>query len=367
MSSTLKQDSVLNGICPYFTMFPLDFPYEILRIHGKIGDFILDPFCGRGTTNFAARILGYSSFGIDSSPVAVAISIAKLVDASPEEILAEALEILNQESQPENVPVGEFWEYAFHPEVLVQLCKFREAFLDDCKSKTRKALRGIILGALHGPKPKTKDSYFSNQAQRTYAPKPNYAVNYWKKHELIPNNIDVLSLIREKAERYYSNDLPTPYGNIILSDSRNPKLLKDKDLQFDWVITSPPYYGMKTYLPDQWLRLWFLGNKPEVDYSMDGQVIHSSPEDFSNDLLTVWNNIYPKCKEDAKLVIRFGGINDRKANPIDIIISSLARTQWKIEKIVSAGTASEGKRQAIHIKSGIKSPREEYDIWASKR
>jgi len=39
-------------------MFPLDFPLDILRKRALPGDRVLDPFCGRGTTNFAARLVG---------------------------------------------------------------------------------------------------------------------------------------------------------------------------------------------------------------------------------------------------------------------------------------------------------------------
>ncbi len=31
------------------------------------------------------------------------------------------------------------------------------------------------------------------------------------------------------------------------------------DEDVDMIITSLPYYSMRTYLPDQWIRLWFLG------------------------------------------------------------------------------------------------------------
>ena len=70
--------AALNGICPYFTMFPLDFPLSILTEHAVTGDEVIDPFCGRGTTNYASRLVGLKSYGIDSSPVAVAISGGKI-------------------------------------------------------------------------------------------------------------------------------------------------------------------------------------------------------------------------------------------------------------------------------------------------
>jgi len=39
----------LNAVCPYFTIFPLQFPFNRLA-KAKPGQVVLEPFCGRGTT-----------------------------------------------------------------------------------------------------------------------------------------------------------------------------------------------------------------------------------------------------------------------------------------------------------------------------
>src|SRR6266545_7384754 len=78
MNGQMQRTTALNAICPYFTMFPLDFPMRILNRYGQPGQRVLDPFCGRGTTNFAARLSGLHTVGMDSSPVATAITAAKL-------------------------------------------------------------------------------------------------------------------------------------------------------------------------------------------------------------------------------------------------------------------------------------------------
>jgi DNA modification methylase len=49
----------LNAVCPYYTMFPIEYPLSILRPADKRRLRVLDPFCGRGTTIFAARLLGH--------------------------------------------------------------------------------------------------------------------------------------------------------------------------------------------------------------------------------------------------------------------------------------------------------------------
>jgi hypothetical protein len=358
------QVGTLNGICPYFTMFPLSFPYDVLSEHARPGDWVLDPFCGRGTTNFAGRLLGLPSVGIDSHPLAVSVSQAKLVTTSPARIVAAARHILETVPTAPDLPDSEFWQLAYHPEVLLQLCRLRAGLLHDCRSATRKALRGVILGTLHGPLTKSVPSYFSNQMPRTYAPKPNYSVKYWTARNLSPPKVDILQLIRTRAERYYSHQPASITGRVIQGDSRDPYIFAQLRAPIRWVITSPPYYGMRTYLPDQWLRLWFLGGPTAVDYASRGQLNHSSPTQFASELRQVWQNVRTICAPDARMVIRFGGINDRNADPFEIISNSLSDSGWYVEGVTPAGSASKGRRQAIHFLSSQKKAIEEIDVWA---
>lgn len=345
-------------------MFPLEFPLRILQGRAKKHQAVLDPFCGRGTTNFAARLVGLRSLGVDSSPVATAITAAKLVQVSTSEILAEARDILSG-TEPRDVPSEPFWHWAYHGEILVDLCRFRTAFLRDCSTPARIALRGIILGALHGPKQKTFQSYFSNQSPRTYAPKPAYATKYWQSRDLRPFRVDVLEIIERRARRYYGS-LPEGDGEVRLRDSRELDSLtpNSEDTRFSWVITSPPYYGMRTYIPDQWLRYWFLGGAAHVDYTNEHQVMHSSPEDFAADLRKVWNNVAEGCKSDANMVVRFGGISDRRTNPLELVKNSFRNSPWRLSTIRSAGSALEGKRQADAFLRSRSKPVVEYDLWA---
>ncbi|MBU2752440.1 site-specific DNA-methyltransferase [Acidithiobacillus thiooxidans] len=68
MALAYAKENALNAICPYFTMFPLEYPNRVLAKHRKEKAVVLDPFCGRGTTLFSARKFGFSAWGIDSSP-----------------------------------------------------------------------------------------------------------------------------------------------------------------------------------------------------------------------------------------------------------------------------------------------------------
>jgi hypothetical protein len=347
-------------------MFPLEFPLGVLRERAARGDWVLDPFCGRGTTNYAARVLGLPSIGVDSSPVAVAIAQAKLANTTPQRVVATAKRILSTTGPAPAPPSGEFWQRAYRPEVLIALCRLRAELLRDCRSPTRKALRAIVLGALHGPRTKGRPSYFSNQCPRTYAPKPRYAVSFWRERGLQAPEVDVIELIRTRAKRYYV-DQPSGTGIVCLADSRDVATFASAgDAQPRWIVTSPPYYGMRTYLPDQWLRNWFLGGESRVEYSNAGQLGHPSPAAYADQLRRVWKNVASIAAPDAQLIVRFGGITDRKADPLSIVKSSIKESGWKIATIKSAGSASSGKRQSLHFARTSSAARDEYDVWARR-
>jgi len=353
----------LNAVCPYYTMYPLDFPLRVLKEHGKAGDWVIDPFCGRGTTNFAARLLAMPSLGVDSSPVAVALAQAKLATASPEQVLAAARAILSHTEPPRAVPSGPFWTLAFHETTLTELCRLREALLADCASPPRVLLRAIILGALHGPRPKGKPSYFSNQSPRTFAPKPNYAVRYWTDHSMKPPEVSVMSVLAARADRCLASPPPTVEGMVRLGDSRLHTTYSGMP-KAQFVVTSPPYFGMRTYLPDQWLRLWFLGGPDYVEYRQpQGQLEHTGAAHFSAEMTRVWRNMALQTTPSARLIIRFGGIHDREAEPMDVLKTSLLDSGWRIVTAKAVADSDTGRRQVRQFQAQPKKPRTEYDVY----
>lgn len=49
------------------SMFPEEIPYRLIKLFSFVGDLVLDPFNGVGTTTLVARRLGRSYIGIDIS------------------------------------------------------------------------------------------------------------------------------------------------------------------------------------------------------------------------------------------------------------------------------------------------------------
>src|ERR1700730_2923544 len=301
----------LNAICPYFTMFPLEFPLRVFR-RKRGSRRVLDPFCGRGTTLYAARHSMIRAVGIDCSPVAVAISRAKLASFSVKAPMALAKTMLAS-TAGSTIPQGEFWRLAYHRDTLLTLCALRKARAGAQDSDAAIVLRAATLGVLHGPAT-SAGSYLSNQMPRTFAPKPKYAVRFWKERALRPPKGDILSALRRKLERialgrYRSTD--EAWRDVHLGDSSDSSSFELVPDGIDIVVTSPPYYGMRTYVADQWLTHWYLGGPSTVDYSDPGDLPSSSPADFAAGLGRTWKNVAAKCSGGAHLYVRFGAIPSR--------------------------------------------------------
>ena len=352
----------LNAACPYFTMFPLDFPLSCLE-ESKPGENVIDPFCGRGTSLYAARIKGLKSIGVDSNPVAVAIAKAKLVYANADEVVNLCKRIINDSTINYTLPEGEFWNLCFHNHNLKQLCRLRGYFIHHKEDDASILLRAIVMGTLHGPRLKTTTSYISNQMPRTYATKPSGAVKYWEKHGLKPNEVDIVEIVRKKASLCLNKIPPRTLGRVIQGDSRNIKI--KSRFKADWIITSPPYYGMRSYVSDQWLRYWVIGGPENVVYTLPENIQHTSTDIFKKDLALVWDSVARFSKPGARLIVRFGVLPSVRVNANEIIIDSLKKSTapWLIKNFKNAGSPQPHKRQANQF-TMTGSPINEIDLYA---
>lgn len=360
-----NRDYALNAICPYFTMFPLEYPLRIIKKHKRDNPIVVDPFCGRGTTIYAARKGELRSYGFDTSPIAVAIAKAKLSSASSADILALATQLIGNE--PRDIPDTPFFSKAYSKSTLRELCSLREGLLR-IRNETNESvlLRAAALGCLHGPtaNDSSHSGYFSNQMPRTFASKPDYSVRYWRKNGLTAPRVSVLNVLTRKLERI--SDLNSPalgsFRRITCVDARQAAPYKNMRGPL-LVVTSPPYYGMRTYVQDQWLRNWFLGGPADVDYDSDVQLSHSGHDHFIRDLARVWNHLRDKA-DGIDLYVRLGTIPSVKSNAQELFRSSLEESGgWRLIYTQRAKTASDGKRQADQMR-GKSTAEDEFDFHA---
>jgi hypothetical protein len=346
-------------------MFPLEYPFRILKGFRQSPPVVLDPFCGRGTTIYAARHMGMVPWGIDTSPIAVAIARAKLASASLEEADRFIDELLA--SEPDRVPETAFFRSAFSKGTLHEVCSLRQGLMRMKKNTDVSVLvRAAALGCLHGPRSKTRENaaYFSNQMPRTFSTKPSYSVRYWKEGGLKAPKVGAKEVLLRKLERVLAlkERRCGTLEQILLADAADPATYKRIDKNFSVVITSPPYYGMRTYIQDQWLRMWFLGGPEEIDYVADEQLDDNGQDSFIRALASVWRNLHGSAAEELHMYVRFGSVPSVESDAKGIMRASFEEARgWKLVSTRTARDAHAGKRQADQMAKGSKAA-EEYDF-----
>jgi hypothetical protein len=177
--------------------------------------------------------------------------------------------------------------------------------------------------------------------------------------------VDVLDVVGRRARYTLARLPPAVSGAIRCGDSaRQTSRLKEK---FSWVITSPPYFGMRTYLPDQWLRAWFLGADPVVDYGTEGQLAQSNEDVFVEELGRVWRATAERCLPGARLAVRFGALPSKAKDPKGVLLRSVAASQagWVVDNVSAAGIPPRGKRQADQMSGSLGDYVEEVDMCAT--
>lgn len=253
------------GVGPYYAMFPIAFADQVIREYTKPGDWVLDPFAGRGTALFSAATQGRFGLGFEINPVGWVYGKAKLQTADREEVENLICKLGENAShfRAEASALPEFYQLCFSRDVLKFLVAARN-ILDWRRKKADRTAMALILIDLHGK----RENSLSNQMRQTKAMSPHYAIRWWKERELIPPERNPVEFMLKKiAWRYAKGRLEIEKSRFYLGDNRfqlnrlsNSFLMTDCNVKL--LLTSPPYYNITNYFYDQWLRLWLLGGSP---------------------------------------------------------------------------------------------------------
>ena len=356
-----------HSMCPYFAMFPETFVEKHLAASNFDG-VVFDPFCGRGTTVFESLIRGRQAAGCDIHPVAACVTGAKCDSPTWLKVVHRLSELeaecLEARITPDPGELGEFFSLCFAPDTLRQVQFLRQA-LDWRSDRTDRFVAALCLGALHGESHRSPN-YFSNRMPRTISTKAAYSVRWWRRHNCEPPERDVFSILRHMTEYRYRTPPPAIRGEAVLGDARDAgsafRHLRGKVTD---VITSPPYLDTTNYREDQWLRLWFLGEKA-TDRQDRGDGRHYHLDSYHSFLVEAWAGMRQLLGGSARIVIRIGGRRLGKDEAMDVLHESLKTGLGRSTRLMDAGVSSRPKRsQANAFRGARPSPTMEHDFCFS--
>lgn len=357
----------LHSLCPYFAMFPEDFVAKQVLAHTKRGEWVFDPFSGRGTTVFESLLNERPAAGTDINAVAACVAGAKANPPALHNVLTrlDALEEVAKARpvQAELVPTSEFFRWCFHVNTLAEVCFLRES-LDWQRSKVDRFIAAVVLGCLHGESHKTPNC-LSNRMPRTISTKPGYSVSWWSARGLVAPERKTFDVLRTMVRFRLQAKRPALAGEVKLRDARQsgrafPSLREKVSL----IVTSPPYLDTTDYNEDQWLRLWFLGgaDKPHGGVSRDDR--HTRLENYWKFLRETWEGVQPLVRRGTHVVVRIGGTSVPKQDLSEGLLLSLklGLSSYRVKTLHAAATTEIRNRQTNVFRPGTSAKRFEHDF-----
>ena len=224
------------------------------------GEFVHDPFMGRGTTPIQAALMGRHPVGNDINPLAVLLTRPRLRPPALATIARRLNEIRWDGIAPDRDDLLAF----YHPATLAQLAALRAWLARRCPISEADPdpvddwIRMVALNRLSGHSP----GFFSVRTMP-----PNQAVSLAAQRRMnaksgaTPPPRDVAALILRKSRRLLADGVPPPVPAALhVGPAAATDAIADGSVAL--VVTSPPFLDVVQYADDNWLRCWFAGIDP---------------------------------------------------------------------------------------------------------
>jgi len=301
-------------------MFPPHIPRVFVEWLTDTGDVVYDPFSGRGTAPMEACRLGRIGLGSDANPLALVLTGAKVDPPTAEAValrldaLAASMPARREDAVPDQIRM------LYSPRVLRQLSWLRKQL--DVDDRTDRFIMSTILGVLHANyKPGSPARGLSISMPNTFSMAPTYVRGYIAEHGLKPPNVDVIKMIRYKAERLCIPDSAAQRGRAWKADARDGCDMPEGPARL--VFTSPPYLGVIKYGKYNWIRLWMLGHEPR---NVDNELIATeSLRRYLDFMAGVLSRILHVARSDGYVCLMIGDVTNRSSGTT----INLADTVWR--------------------------------------
>jgi DNA modification methylase len=278
------------------------------------GDYVYDPFLGRGTTIIEAGLLNRQSIGNDVNPLSQILSEPRLLIPNYQELVTYINSIPFQKGLKADIDLSMF----YHSDTESEIVSLRNYILEREKnnelSNLDKWIRMVATNRLTGH----SKGFFS-----VYTMPPNQAVSQERqikineKRNQKPEYRNVKEIILRKT-RSLIKEITTQQQKILRQihrktiflnkDARDTKEIPDNFVQL--TVTSPPFLDIVQYAKDNWLRGWFNGigiQAVEKKITMSKTI-----EQWTDVMQEVFDELYRITKKSGFVAFEVGEVKNGK-------------------------------------------------------
>lgn len=334
---------------PYFAMFPVDYVEDVIRLHTRPGDAVLDPFAGRFSTIAVANYAGRPGCGVEINPLGWLYGKVKLNPAQRcGDVLrrVEEMRDISARYASEAGSMDEFFRLCYCVEVRRFLLACRNLLKWRTSSVDATVMASVMVVLHHGI-----GRGLSNQMHQAKAMAPRYSVNWWKRRGMeTPPTVEPVEFLSRRIGWRYArgafrcgNGVALPGDSCVALKTRPVHAWSEKHGGVKLLFTSPPYWSLVNYFKDQWLRLWMLGEDATQAERPHAFEKRFGEKDAYRELMkTVFSRCAAMMRDDGVVVVRM----DERRFTRDTILATL-RECFPNYRPIQGHVVTKGRNQTV--------------------
>jgi hypothetical protein len=333
-TSKQRQSNSIHEVS-YRACFKAQLPAFFIDLLTKEGDYVYDPFTGRGTTIIEAALRGRNVASNDINPLSEVLCRSRLNPPTPEE-LKERLSGIPFKKAKADIDLSMF----FHPDTLKEILSLRK-YLKERKDSGKEDnidlwIRTVATNRLTGHSP----GFFS-----VYTLPPNQAASAERQIKIniktnqIPVYKDTRAIIIKKSRELLKDIHETELKNLksankkaifSINDARYTKGIPDNKIQL--TVTSPPFLDVVQYAEDNWLRCWF----NSIDSKEVGKNITMSKTiiQWTEVMTDVFKELYRITKPGGYVAFEVGEVRNGKIKLDEHVVEIGLRSGFNCEAMM---------------------------------
>ncbi len=319
-----------HGIHSYHAKYIPSIPKYFIEKYSLKGDYVLDPFCGSGTTLLESMLLERNSVGVDLSFIATKISKAKTSIVDPK-LMEETFERFKSDYETiENVDFHEF------PNKYVWYTKTNADVLDKILTTINKIENTTIKNIY--------ETAFSSILKRVSNKRKTWNNGYIADN-VLPNVEfigDVYKIFENKIKEYNRN-FKKLYKEVLNKEKVKTKVVNtdimkyNSDKKFDLIVTSPPYPFAVDFVKYNRLTYYWFNQDVNLYAEKETGSRHKrsrkkAVEEFFSEMKKLYLHIFDYAKVGAHFCMTVGNTrrNNKNINFYEWLVNLFTNNNWEL-------------------------------------
>jgi hypothetical protein len=296
----------------YRACFKPQLPRFFIGILTRKGDYVYDPFSGRGTTVIEAALMNRFVIANDANPLSRIMTEPRFFPP-PMSAVEKRLEVIPRGNAVADIDLSMF----YHPDTEREIVSLRTYFLNR-RSACRDDMidRWIAMVATNRLTGHSKGffSVYTLPPNQAVSPKSQERIN--RKRSQVPEYRDTHRIILNKTKSLLRRISGLEIKSLMRAGKKAVLLTKDarmtpeiRDESVQLTVTSPPFLDIVQYRDDNWLRCWFNG----LDADMIGRQITMARtiEEWTVVMRSVFDEIFRITRSGGYVAFEVGEVRKR--------------------------------------------------------